>query len=350
MRTESIREWLKEVSQSGTVLYVRRLSAGDTSALQAHQRGPSLPRDLIIEIFGSLVRPGGRSTVDVSVSIASHGVQQMAAANWYDLKTFGGLRRESRLTGWRENSLVTSPASTGSVAAFAFRAGHGSLSLWLCRTRSEERELAEEVGPIEAGCSAVRRFPNEPDMLIEADGDSSASIPVLTHSASTAAQLLDAAASGVRGPADARFVAIRSRVLTLMSRTKISRSSGTPAVNRLALATEALRLQLERETKLSFVTTPNDDVIRSAAPAGGIGQLVVTTGLAGSRWKEVVNDPRPGTVLLSLQEGLDQTSCEELYAAGVGLAAPAARIAKYPVASRRNIQSIEALLADLQGK
>ena len=75
----SIKNWISTESQPGFVWFAKRLSAGETAAMTSHQRGPSIPRGLMLELFRPLVPKHAKtSAVAIQARIDSHGFEQQA--------------------------------------------------------------------------------------------------------------------------------------------------------------------------------------------------------------------------------------------------------------------------------
>ncbi len=151
---EKMEEWIQEVSGSGWMWYVKRLSGNDTLANESHQAGPYIPKSVMFDLFPQMehdVEPNPR--VEFMARIDSYLLpERPVRLIWYNNKS----RDESRITGWGgKSSPILDPDSTGSLAVFAFRlSSTGKVEvcrIWLCTTVEEEYSFEGIVGTVDPG-------------------------------------------------------------------------------------------------------------------------------------------------------------------------------------------------------
>ena len=362
----SIKHWISTESQPGFVWFAKRLSAGETAAMTSHQRGPSIPRGLMLELFGPLVPKHAKtSAVGIQVRIDSHAFEQQATASWYDLKTFGGLRQESRLTGWRGGSLVTDPVSTGSLVVFVFRPTTTQVSMWLCRSQAEELELLRTVGPVEPGWSVVWRVgvsPPSATVQPAAGGpEANGSWPAPGNAAMfpSAVELLDEAqARCVAGTPDEQFIEVRHVALGLLE-AAASMTEGRPMESpaKLRLANELLHLQLARffgTTRTGGMTGQRTSGWPLRIPTGGdelhppasdAPQILAVNAFCGNAWQHWYGPGEAPRILVTLQEGMDSDLVRAIVAAGISLVVPSPLWSRYPSGSRTRLKTMQSARA-----
>ena len=157
-----LAEWLEKHSAAGGVWYVKRLSRNDTSANESHQAGPYVPKRLLFQVFPALKEqrlPNPR--VRFVAHLDSHAEQHEPQAIWYNNKSRGGTRDETRLTGFGgRGSAFLDPSNTGALTVLAFRdeeaATRPACNVWICRDPQEETLAEDCVGPVEPGATVVR--------------------------------------------------------------------------------------------------------------------------------------------------------------------------------------------------
>lgn len=153
----SLSDWIDEVSGSGWVWFIKRLSANDTLANGSHQAGPYIPKDFLFTVFPSLNRPEELNPdVKFQLVVDSHSDFRNIRAIWYNNRLHGKTRNETRITGFGgAESALLDPESTGSLAVFSFRlngnAETEACHVWVCRDALEEDLVEERTGPVEPG-------------------------------------------------------------------------------------------------------------------------------------------------------------------------------------------------------
>ena len=158
-----IGEWIDHSMNDNSYWYIKRLSGNDTQ-LSGHQAGPYIPKNLVFELFPTLLSSKELNPrVDCSVKVVSHiAPERDIKAIWYNNKLSGGTRNECRLTGWGGNdSPILNPESTGSICLFCFnKPKHKQDSqycqIWLCDSLREEDIVENVFGNIEPGRFVVQ--------------------------------------------------------------------------------------------------------------------------------------------------------------------------------------------------
>ncbi|MDX3806795.1 type II restriction endonuclease [Bosea thiooxidans] len=159
MALVDLADWMDEFDRpQKSIWYVKRLSANDTLASNAHQAGPYIPKSFLFRIFPQLDTAEIKNpdtTFDVYVD--SHADHRRVRAVYYNGKRRQeGTRDEARLTnfGGRESALLD-PDSTGALTIFAFLMGDDGRAyechVWVSRHATEEDLIEERLGPVEPG-------------------------------------------------------------------------------------------------------------------------------------------------------------------------------------------------------
>jgi hypothetical protein len=160
-------DFIRAYSTFGSIWCLKRLRGTDTPATNARLAGPTLPRELLVELFpGAATDDPKRELTRVSALLPREGIERQVQVFIYRKLFFQKLREESRLAGWGGKEIpLMNPSRTGSLAAFAFhREGNADwrLAVWVCRTPAEESEIEAWAGPVEPGVPVVRRVPVTP--------------------------------------------------------------------------------------------------------------------------------------------------------------------------------------------
>lgn len=157
MAVADFAAWMNDFTRPDVLWYVKRLTANDTLATQAHQAGPYVPREFLFGIFPSLNRQDAENPdVWFDLHIDSHTDHRRVRAVWYNNRLRGGTRNEARLTnfGGRTSALLD-PDSTGALTVFAFRKPAGEdaaeCHVWVSRDEIEEELAEDRIGPVEPG-------------------------------------------------------------------------------------------------------------------------------------------------------------------------------------------------------
>lgn len=170
MPTQDLIEWLDEQQdhaldalvryrdpgEYGALWYVKRLSANDTQAGGAHQAGPYIRKQFLVNVLPSLDRPDEPNPrVQVELLLDSHSLTRTANAIWYNNIFRGGTRNETRITGLGgvPRTPLLNPELTGALTVFAFHLGTTTeppkCHVWVCEDESEAAIIQERIGPVE---------------------------------------------------------------------------------------------------------------------------------------------------------------------------------------------------------
>jgi hypothetical protein len=127
MALVDLADWLDEFERPQQSLwYIKRLSANDTLANNAHQAGPYIPKSFLFRVLPQLDTSQLKNPdAYFDLYIDSHADYRQVRAVYYNGKRRGeGTRDEARLTnfGGRESALLD-PESTGALSVFAFMLG-----------------------------------------------------------------------------------------------------------------------------------------------------------------------------------------------------------------------------------
>jgi hypothetical protein len=155
MALADLSDWMDEYGRPGVIWYAKRLAANDTLATNAHQAGPYIPRDFLLQVFPALNRPEAENPdCRFDLYIDSHADHRTVRAVWYNNKFRGGTRDETRLTNFGgSQSALLDPESTGALAVFAFVPDEaGTVTechVWVCGHPTEADLFEERLGPVE---------------------------------------------------------------------------------------------------------------------------------------------------------------------------------------------------------
>jgi hypothetical protein len=407
MALVDLADWMDEFERPGRSLwYVKRLSANDTLANNAHQAGPYVPKSFLFRVLPQLdtseiKNPDARFDLYVD----SHVDHREIRAVYYNTKRRGeGTRDEARLTnfGGRESALLD-PESTGALTVFAFMLGPDGKTtechVWVSRHATEEDLIEERLGPVEPGQFAI---------WVPGTGRESPTLftpaPSRTSCRLTAAEIPPAwltkfpsgeeiirksvelrSATGLNP--DARL--IRRRICeyevfqsveeafflpklqagfpTLESfisqahailQSRKSRSGNSLELHaREIFVEEGLRSlqEFQHKPKIENGKIPDFLFPSKAAyddatfPAARLRMLAAKT-TCKDRWRQVINEAsRIQTKhLLTLQEGVSEGQFREMQEAGVQLVVPVSLHDSFPEAVRPHLMSFESFIADVR--
>lgn len=398
-------EWLGEYAGNGSIWYVKRLSANDTLANQAHQAGPYIPRDFLFSIFPMLNRQEEKNPdIFFDLYVDSHADYRQVRAIWYNNRFHGtpvGGRNETRVTGFGgAASALLDPESTGALTVFAFHAPAGAdiaeCHVWVCRHETEEDLVEDHVGPVEPGKwllwppaqgrlfpagPAARttcwlddteipdawrvKFPSGADIIrkaIEMRDDSNLDPDrrllrrrecefEIFRSVEQAIELpyITAGFTNVDG-----FIA---RAQTILQRRK-ARSGHSLELHARAILIEerliegvhfAQQPESEPGKKPDFLFPTTEAYRDPTFPPERLRMLAVKT-TCRDRWRQILNeaDRIPAKHLLTLQEGVSESQFREMMGAGVQLVVPAGLTDKFPKSIQPHLQTLESFIGDIR--
>lgn len=393
-RVSDLREWLIAVSGNDWRLVAKILSGNDTLANATHQAGPYIPKSIVFDLFPSI---RGSSATNprkaFSAFIDSHGIGSTPTAIWYNHRT----RNEARITGWGgSQSPLLDPESTGSLAAFAFRAEPNrdaeDCRIWLCSTPEEEEILLDHVGPVESRQIAYIRGAPLPSRAAQRDRPCSLLPEELNPSwlfgfpttADVVAMTIARLPSATRKLPDERLLARREceyelfrsiEELAVLPRIK----EGFGAVDifveyansvtnrRKARSGASLGLQASvvfTEEKLPFsydsvsegrkrpdFLFPSAEAYQTSKNDSGIRMLAAKT-TCKDRWRQILNeaDKLPRKYLLTLQPGLSTNQFQEMKDAGVVLVVPAPLHENYPRTIRSELTDLKTFVKETKAE
>lgn len=403
MAVSELTDWMDEYAKPGTTWYVKRLSANDTLATNAHQGGPYVPKAFIFETFPSL-NTGQLKNPDIwfDLFVDSHLDARRVRAVYYNGKRIGdGTRDEARLTnfGGRDSPLLD-PESTGSLTVFAFRPEGEEKAVachvWLSRHDTEEDLIEERIGPVEPGqyvvwnpavglqanlfasaptptsCSLapdqipsawLTKFPTGEEIITKSVGlrsstGTNADVRLLRRrtceyelfrSVEQAFYLpkITAGFTSVDG-----FVALAQTIL----QSRKSRSGNSLELHaRQIFLEEGLRSMVEFHYKPIIENGKRPDFLfpsqqaydDASFPPSRLRMLAAKT-TCKDRWRQIINeaDRIPTKHLLTLQEGVSEAQFREMKEAGVQLVVPTGIHESFPASVRPHLMSFESFIAD----
>ncbi len=405
MSLEELVAWIEVHSTSSGLWFLKRLSANDTLANDAHQAGPYIPKQLLFEAFPTLYRrdvlnPDAR----FEAFIDSHNDQRTARAIWYNNRLFGKTRNEARITNWGgASSPLLDPENTGSVAIFAFGrpvdGQPGDLHVWVCRNTQEENLIEDRLGPIEPGVQALwrpstgtvsrrsdpiavdglpcrlepeqiprswlERFPTGAEIVAEtlkrraASGRCADERLMLRRACEY--ELFLSLEEAIEGPKIAKgFSSIEAFVehaQSILQRRK-SRSGRSLELHTAAIFSEerlveGIHYSSQPESdagKRPDFLFPSETAYKDPAFPRERLRMLATKTTCKDRWRQIISeaDRIPVKHLLTLQEGVSAPQLAEMSAAGVRLIVPEPLMSKYPSSVRDNLISLSAFLDELR--
>lgn len=405
MALSDFSDWLTDFTRGDIVWYVKRLSANDTLATNAHQAGPYVPKDFLFAILPSLNRPeADNPDAWFRLRVDSHGDERQVRAIWYNNRLRGGTRNEARLTNFGgRNSALLDPDSTGALTVFAFfekeDADTEACHVWVCRNPVEEELLEDRIGPVEPGrlliWSPVHDLPGPlfSHYLAERSDCRLAphEIPPAWLASFPSGADIIRKAIGMRPdsglPADRRLLrrrdceyeiflsveeavelpAIRTgfgsieefvaRAQSILQRRKARSGRSLELHAREIFIEEGLRegeqfahgAQSEPGHRPDFLFPSEASYRDRAFPAGRLRMLGVKT-TCKDRWRQILNEAAriPEKHLLTLQEGVSAGQFREMTAAGVRLVVPAGLRKSYPKEIRPELVTFEGFITGVQ--
>lgn len=400
-------EWLDEYGGPDFVWYVKRLSANDTLANEAHQAGPYIPREVLFGFLPTLNQPSVKNPdVWFDLYVDSHPDHQQVRAVWYNNKLHGnpkGGRNETRLTNFGgQASALLDPESTGALTIFAFRKVEApevpDCHVWVCRHETEEDLVEDRVGPVEPGkwllwppaqggllgllqAPPVRascwlddaeipaawraKFPSGVDIIskaVELRADAGLDPDKrLMRRRECEFEIFRSVEQAIELPfIQAGFATVDdfiARAQTILQRRK-ARSGRS-----LELHTRAIFMEERLVEGTHFAHQPEsepgkrpDFLFPSVAayhdasfPADRLRMLAVKT-TCKDRWRQILNeaDRIPAKHLLTLQEGVSEPQFREMTNAGVQLVVPAGIADTFPKDVRPHLQTLESFIGDVR--
>ncbi len=398
MSLADLSQWLDQHAQPRCIWYIKRLSANDTLATNAHQAGPYIPREFLFDIFPALNRPDvDNPDVWFDLYVDSHADHRKIRGIWYNNRLRGGTRNETRLTnlGGRESALLD-PDSTGSLVVFAFlvpaTGDAAECRVWVCRGAVEEDLIEDRIGPVEPGkwrvwspgdgvhanlferaippartgcrlspqeipAAWLERFPSGMEIIAKTiefrPVHGMAADTRLLRRRECEYEIFQSVEQAIEMPAIQRgFGAIEeflAHAQTILQRRK-ARSGRS-----LELHTRTIFLEdgLVENTNFSYQPESEqgkspDFLFPSVAsyrdphfPADSLRMLAVKT-TCKDRWRQILNEANRVQTkhLLTLQEGVSENQFREMEEAGVQLVVPSDLHASYPAEIRPRLQTL----------
>lgn len=164
--------WLSSRASPDWMIYIKRLSANDTGATDAHQAGFYLPKNIMFGLFPGINTKGVLNPDHwLSANTISHDDEEREVrAIYYNNSLSGGTRNETRITRWGGNnggSPLQDFDNTGSIAIFAFYSPQqgknaNQMEVWVSRSIEEEEQLESIIGEVFPG----EAFFNSGDKLL----------------------------------------------------------------------------------------------------------------------------------------------------------------------------------------
>jgi hypothetical protein len=408
MPVADITDWIEDHSIPGTVWYAKRLSANDTLANKAHQAGPYVPKELLLEIIPELGETGKENPDHrFNLYIDSHLDHRFVRAVWYNKALFKrGTRNESRLTGFGGGeSALLDPDSTGALAIFVFgRQPDGAVEchVWVCGQDGTEADLFESfLGPVEPKrpivwrpgeqaqpslfddrpTAALRRCRLAPHELPEgwrqtfplAKDIVSLSIERRSRTGMNPDVRLLARRECeyelFRSVEDAHYTPIITQgfasldqffgvAQTILQRRKSRSGKSLELQAQAVFVEEGLRPgvdfthqpSIEDGKRPDFIFPSQARYVDPAFPQHRLRMLAAKT-TCKDRWRQILSeaDRVPEKHLLTLQEGVSEGQYREMRQAGVTLVVPEKLHRSYPTAIRPELVTVEGFIASVRG-
>jgi len=388
-----LSDWLNEFSGPDFLWYVKRLSANDTRATDAHQAGPYIPKQLLFRVFPDLHRPSEENPrVEFDLYVDSHADHRRAHAIWYNNKRRGGSRNETRITGLGgESSALLDPESTGSLVVFAFTSQRAECHVWVCDFTIQEDMVEDRIGPVEPGKgriwpeSPAGRKPQRSSCWLDSQDLPPDWLENFPSGLEIVRRTLEFRPDTGSSPDErlmerrlCEFELFRSveqnlelpRILNgftdmdafLERANSVLQRRKSRAGNSLELHTREIFLEEELRQGLHFDFKPRIDgkepdfIFPSKAayldpgfPLEKLRMLAAKT-TCKDRWRQILNEADRIKVkhLLTLQEGVSVNQHREMKEAGVKLVVPTQIMPKYPGEIRGDLQSLESFIADIR--
>lgn len=404
MAIADLADWLDENTGPDTVWYVKRLAANDTLASGAHQAGPYIPKEFLLEVFPSMNKPAVKNPDKwFELRVDSHGDARTVRAVWYNNKLHGGTRNETRLTNFGGgSSALLDPDSTGALAVFSFHHKPGqdatACHVWVCDHEVEADLIEDRIGPVEPGKWRIWSIDKQQEDLFSVIEKPRTSCwletgdipPQWLVQFPTGAEIIHKTVQlrpdhGL--PVDARLLKRReceyeifrsvekaielpiirkgfetveefiARAQTILQRRK-ARSGKS-----LELHAREIFLEENLREGQDFDHQPESDpgkrpdfLFPSAAayknpsfPAQNLRMLAAKT-TCKERWRQILNeaDRVEKKHLLTLQEGVSEGQFREMTDAKVQLVVPTGLISAYPQGIQPYLQTFESFIGDIR--
>jgi len=395
----SLNDWLNRWADAAATWYLKRLSANDTQATDAHQAGPYIPKELIFRIFPELQAPDKENPrCEFVLNVESHDQSCKATAIWYNNRLRGKTRDETRITnlGGR-TSVLLDPESTGALTVFLFVRGGDQRGItahvWVARSPEEEDEIEKRFGPIDPGETVIwpviqpvrrersncflakneipapwlERFPSGEEILQKAlELKPARNAPVdkrLLKRRHCEFQIFRSLEEIIELPRVRHgFGSIDdflSHAQTVLQRRKARAGRSLELHLRHILQEEGFREGVDfvhgtesdpgsRKTP-DFLFPSREAYLDPSFPPHRLRMLAVKT-TCKDRWRQILNeaDRIPIKHLLTLQEGVSEPQFREMKQAGVRLVVPQPLHVKFPKALREELISLGAFLRQVQ--
>ena len=403
MAVVDFADWLTDFTRPGIIWHVKRLSANDTLATNAHQAGPYVPRDFLFAIFPRLNQPETENPeVRFDLYIDSHADHRNIRAVWYNNKLRGGTRNETRLTNFGgQSSALLDPDSTGALTVFAFVQDENRATqeahVWVCRTEAEEDLVEDRIGPVEPGQSLsvspghdLTLFAGLTETRTDCRLDPSEIPPEWLQAYPTGIEIIRktvemrpdtgldpderllrrracefevylSVEEAVELPAiRAGFTNIEAfiaRAQSILQRRKSRSGRSLELHAREIFIEEGLRegaefahdVEAEPGRRPDFLFPSQTLYQNPDYPDDRLRMLAVKT-TCRDRWRQILNEAARITTkhLLTLQEGVSVSQFQEMKDSGVRLVVPAGLTASYPADIRPELITLESFIGDLR--
>ncbi len=390
--------WLVGLTQRAAVVYVKRLSANDTSETRGHQAGTYLPKRVAFRVVPDLQRRDeGNPRQPVAVKIVSHGVGDLSAnLIYYNNKHRepNGTRDEVRLTGFGgKSSPLLDHANTGTLAAFAFlRTSSGTgCDVWVCHSSEEEDRIESYTGDVDPGMAALwepsrggaelmGRGMGAPQCRLRTEEIPEGWMKDFPSGADIIAKTLELVPAR-QVPPDKRllrrrtceyevfrsveeahamptiekgfrdFQAFYRFAQTVLQRRRARSGLSLELHVRAILAEEGLvegndfgyNVESDGKRRPDFLFPSTAAYRDSSFPREGLIMLGAKT-TCKDRWRQILNEASPERIpqkhLVTLQEGVSPEQHDEMRRSGVQLIVPSPLHSKYPEKVRKELWSL----------
>jgi len=393
--TIRIDEFLDKVLDEDHSIVIKRLSANDTGATEAHQAGPYIPKDIAFALSPGLRE--GKSNPDqfFDCDVASHSVTRYSRLVWYNT----GSRNECRITNWatrgRRDSVVRK-SQTGGILLLAFATspllGIEHCWAWFCESEAEEEAVELRFGAIEPGSFWFKHLGQiktvkgraaaaSPCSLTTANlpGGWLASFPDASQIVNKTIEIMPARAhlsdDRLLLRRDCEFLIFKSveqvHVLPKINHgftsvdafvdlanavtNRRKARSGRSLELHLKLIFDESEIQYSHEAQTEGKKTP-DFLFPSAAcyhdssfSTENLRMLGVKT-TCKDRWRQVISeaDRLPIKHLATLQEGVSEPQFDEMQRAGIVLVVPKRLHKAYPMAVRPKLLTLERFIEEVR--
>lgn len=401
MSIVNLTAWLDEQTRPNVVWYVKRLAANDTKASGGNQAGPYIPREFLFSLFPSLNRPSAENPDTwFDLHIDSHGDSRKIRLIWYNNKSRGGKKNETRLTNFGGSaSALLDPESTGALVVFAFLKNDSgdapSCRCWVCENEIEEELIEDRIGTVEPGTDRVwsvnesqlalfprsiskcwlepneipdawrTRFPSGADIIrrtVQLRPAHGMEVDVrLLKRRECEYEMFRSLEENVELPmVRAGFSSIDefvARAQTVLQRRKARSGRSLELHAREIFIEENLQEhsqfshqpESEKGHRPDFLFPSQQAYKDSAFPADRLRMLAVKT-TCKDRWRQILNEASRVSKkhLLTLQEGVSEAQFAEMTEEGVQLVVPAPLISSYPESVRPHLLKFESFISDVR--